>query len=82
MFSILSKLSRFFQEFTKPEKEYRVIVMRDGSVRTNLDNPEVQKDLIRQLEAAKEFALRNNLLSESDLLESEWHKQHSQKINS
>lgn len=79
MFSILSKLIRFFQEFTKPEKDYRVIVMRDGSVRMNLDNPEVQRDLIRQLEAAKRFALRNNLLSESDSLESEWHRRYSQK---
>lgn len=66
----MNKLINFFKEFTKPEKEYRVIVMRDGSVRTNLDNPEVQRDLIRQLEAAKEFALRNNLLSESDLPDS------------
>ena len=81
MFSILSKLSRFFQEFTKPEKEYRVIVMQDGSVRMNLDNPEVQRDLIRQLEAAKRFALRNNLLSEPDSFESEWHKRYSQKIS-
>ena len=51
-----------------------MVVMRDGSVRMNLDNPDVQADLMKRLESARQFAIRHNIRDQSEPTDSEQHE--------
>jgi len=71
---MIKRIKLFIDDLRKSEKDYRVVVMRDGSVRMNLDNPDVQADLMKRLESARQFAIRHNIRDQSEPTDSEQHE--------
>ena len=71
---MIKRIKLLIDDLRKSEKDYRVVVMRDGSVRMNLDNPDVQADLMKRLESARQFAIRHNIRDRSEPTDSEQHE--------
>lgn len=70
----MMKLFQLLKERITSEKGYRVVVTHDGSVRMNLENPEVREDLMKRLESARQFAVRHKLRDQSEPTSSEQHE--------